>query len=158
LVGSYRFVLLSLFLASASTFFQVEIIMPNLIKNIFGGIVMEKMSLKLLFSVFMIFIMFFAFLIFEIFPVESAYAMGWGGGGGGKSKRGGGGPFISSKNSNKDSKVTIDEQSGEIIKFGEYNFVKGDNAGTVHTPEPATLLLLGTGVVGLAALRKRKKK
>ena len=41
---------------------------------------MEKMNLKVLFSIFIIFIMFFAPLIFEIYPDESAYAMGRGGG------------------------------------------------------------------------------
>ena len=68
------------------------------------------------------------------------------------------GALVSSKDSKKDSQVIINEKSGEVEKFGEYNFVKGDNAATVHTPEPATLLLLGSGVVGLAALRRRLKK
>ena len=47
----------------------------------FGGTEMEKMNLKVLFSIFIIFIMFFAPLTFEIYPDNSAYAMAGSGGG-----------------------------------------------------------------------------
>ncbi len=109
---------------------------------------MEKMNLKVLFSIFIIFIMFFAPLTFEIYPDESAYAMSRGGGKR-KNKR----AHIVSK----DNKVEKDEK-GQNEGFGEYIFVEQDNTAGVQTPEPATLLLLGGGAAGLIALRRKFKK
>lgn len=42
--------------------------------------------------------------------------------------------------------------------FGSYGFSGGSGTPAAPVPEPATMLLLGTGVAGLGAFRKRSKK
>jgi len=57
-----------------------------------------------------------------------------------------------------------DWKNGKIAKIvGKTKLVKGqfkrgnDNSG-MHAPEPATILLLGTGLIGLAGWRRKKLK
>jgi hypothetical protein len=119
--------------------------------NSSGGNQMEKVNLKIFFSIFIIFIMFFAPLAIELYPDDNAYAMSKGSG----SRKNKNKHFsVSSKN----NEVKINEESGQIEKFGDYNFIEDGNSATVHTPEPATMLLLGSGVVGLVALKRKFKK
>ena len=123
-------------------------------------------NMKLSFSIVIIFFMLFAPLTFDIFPDENAYAMSRGGKKVKKSKNRA--PAIS-----QNSKDEKDEEKGKFGEYvfvneegegqhsrnsGEYIFVEQENTAGVQTPEPATLLLLGGGTVGLIALRRKFKK
>jgi hypothetical protein len=45
----------------------------------------------------------------------------------------------------------------ENVNIGDYSFVDNFSlAGSTSTPEPSALFLLGTGVVGLAGVLRRK--
>jgi hypothetical protein len=64
-----------------------------------------------------------------------------------------------------DYKYTFKNSGSGNILFGVSNFsdqamssvLLVDNVSTTATPEPATLLLLGSGMLGMAYLKKRKK-
>ena len=41
---------------------------------------------------------------------------------------------------------------------GENSYITGDSGDSSHVPEPASMFLLGSGLVALVALRKKLKK
>lgn len=55
--------------------------------------------------------------------------------------------------------VNGETQWAELSSADDFLFsvVVGDNRGGEPVPEPATMLLMGTGLVGMAGLRRRKK-
>ena len=80
----------------------------------------------------------FAPVLLEISQDGKAYAMGWLGGSGGNDGSSGSRVAISTP----EPKEEADASQPPVH----------------HTPEPATLLLVGGGALGLAALRKKFKK
>jgi hypothetical protein len=109
---------------------------------------------------------------------NQAYAMGWlggGGGGGSSAGAGSGGKANSNTPSNANSNSTTNPSNnspafGSTGRAGSYGTVAGSSdiemsfvfnspsGPTVSTPEPTTLFLLGSALLGLWSLRRRFKK
>lgn len=73
---------------------------------------------------------------------------------------GGGGGAQTSSNSDPDPQpnISVESFSASSESFSIRSDSLIDPLGPVETPEPTTLLLVGSGLLGLAGLRKKFKK
>ena len=107
---------------------------------------MISSKLKILIYSAMVAMLLFTPFLLDIWPDGKASAMGWLGSSAGKSG------FSGSRFAKSEPKS---QPQPQIIDNGE------GNSGPVSptpVPEPATMLLVGGGALGLAALRKKFKK
>jgi hypothetical protein len=108
---------------------------PSYFKNINGGTNMLYSRLKLLFCLIIGLALLFSPFVLELTSDGKASAMGFLGSSAGGSK------------SSSDRVVVADAESNP-----------GDQPPVYPNPEPATLLLVGGGALGLVALRKKFTK
>lgn len=90
---------------------------------------------------------------FAILSVLLPFVYGCQGGGGGGAAGGGGGSLSSLVGGGGVGGGSI----GDGFTGGG-SFVTGENLATIHNPEPATMLLLGSGFAAMAFYKAKRKK
>jgi len=66
---------------------------------------------------------------------------------------------LSSRSGNRgDIPTTKMPDKKSLISWSEYKEQKAENGGAHQVPEPATMLLIGSGLAGLAIFRRKFKK